>query len=628
MDYRKLLDKGAEGLLREVEIRREAVDPADPEYPIRAPFYQALEEICRGILIFADRHRALALETAAAETDPGRRAELERLAAVLERVPRWPAANFREALQSFWFQQLIPQIESNGFSITPGRFDQYMWPYLVRDLTTGVITMDEAQELLDMLFLKFCEILRVDSTGSAEINAGYAAGQNLVVGGLDAEGRDATNHLSRLCLLSNRHVGLQQPNFTVRLHRDTPGDFLDQVVESIACGNGMPQVLNDEVIVPALVARGMHLAEARDYIPVGCDEITVHRQWGRCNGGYLNFAKVLEATLNGGRDIRHGREIGLDTKLDGANCRTFDNFLAAFDWQMMHAVLLQAGEANLTDHIHRNVMPLPFVSLFMDDCLEKGRDVTDGGAHYNTTGLVGVGAATCADSLAAIRCLTFEQGRLSLAEWREILARDFRGDEPLRQFAINRVPKFGNDDDGTDRLAVHVTNAYFDEVDRYRNYRGGAFWPALYSVSAQIGLGNHTSATPDGRLAGMPLSDGLTPMYGLDANGPTAALRSVAKIDQGRALNGVIINQRLTGSLLARPEGRRKFAALLRCFVAMKSFHWQFNIVDNETLFRAQRHPDEYRDLVVRVAGYSAIFVELSRKAQNSVIERHAGDPA
>ncbi|MDR2390502.1 MAG: pyruvate formate lyase family protein, partial [Planctomycetota bacterium] len=271
MDYRKLLDKGVDGLLQEVEIRREALDPADPEYPIRTPFYQALAEICRGILIFADRYRALALESAAEEADPGRRAELKRLAAILERVPRRPAGNFREAIQSFWFQQLIPQIESNGFSITPGRFDQYMWPYLEQDLASGAITMGEAQELVDMIFLKFCEILRVDSTGSAEINAGYAAGQNLVAGGLDAQGRDATNPLSRMCLRSNLHVGLQQPNFTVRLHRNTPKDFLDQAVESIARGNGMPQVLNDELIIPSLVRRGMTLAEARDYIPVGCD---------------------------------------------------------------------------------------------------------------------------------------------------------------------------------------------------------------------------------------------------------------------------------------------------------------------------------------------------------------------
>lgn len=622
MDYRKLLHKGIAGIRREIEDSRAGLALTDPDYPRRAPFYRACLEVCDGMLLFAERHRKLALATAAAETNPARKAELERMAAILERVPLHPAATFREAMQAFWFMQVIPQIEANGFSITPGRFDQYMWPYLQKDLAEGRITLDEAQELVDMIFLKVCEIMRVDNAAAAEINAGYASGQNIAVGGIDENGDDATNLLSYICLAANYHIRLHQPNFTVRLHKNTPREFLERTVESISCGNGMPQVLNDGLIVESLLRHGIPLAEARDYIPVGCDEITAHRHWGRCNGGYVNFAKVLELTLGGGRDIMHGKQAGLEAPSLGAE--TFGDFLALFDRQMDYAVGLQACEANITDHVHRDILPLPFVSVFLDDCVARGMDVTEGGAHYNTTGLVGVGTATCADSLEAIRSMVFEKRKLTLAEYRDLLARDFGDAEATRQYIINRLPKFGNDIDEVDQLAVHVTDRYFDAMRRWKNYRGGDFWAALYSVSAQIALGNVTAATPDGRLAGAPLSDGLTPMYGLDVSGPTAALKSVAKIDQARSPNGVIINQRLTMNLLMSPEGREKFAQLLRCFADMPSLHWQFNIIDNETLLRAQERPDEYRGLVVRVAGYSAIFVELSRKAQNSIIERYA----
>ncbi len=621
MDYRKLLHRGIAGMRREVERRLENLAFTDPEYGPKSSFYRACLEVCEGTLILARRYRELALELAAREDAPDRRRELENMAAMLAHVPLNPARNFREAVQSFWFMQVIPQVESNGYSITPGRFDQYMWPFLEKDLAGGTITREEAQELVDMLFLKFCEIMRVDSYTSAEINAGYASGQNLVVGGIGPDGEDCTNPLSYMCLLANYHVGLNQPNFTVRLHKDSPREFLDRTIESISCGNGMPQILNDELIVNALVRHGIPLEEARDYIPVGCDEITVHRHWARCNGGYLNLAKVLEGTLGEGRDIMYGRPFGLPVPVDG--CETFQEFLDIFDQQMVHAIKLQLCDSNLADHIHQKVMQLPFVSLFLDDCLEKGRDCTDGGAHYNTTGPVAVGTANVADSLEAIRALVFEKKQLTLAEYRDMLARNFEGDEVLRQFILNRLPKFGNDIDEVDRLAVHVTNLYFDEVESHRNYRGGPFWPALYSVSAQVGLGNDTAATPDGRLAGLPLADGLTPMYGMDVNGPTANLRSVEKIDQGRALNGVIINQRLTKNLFLSPQGREKLPHLLRSFVDLGSFHWQFNIVDNETLLKAQQYPDEYRSLVVRVAGYSAIFVELSLKAQNSIIARY-----
>ena len=626
MDYRKILEKGIDGIRRDILKEQRALAVTDPEYAYKSAFYRAGLEVCEGALIFAERYRALAAELAATEPNPIRREELRLMADILSRIPREPAATFREAIQSVWFLQVIPQIECNGYSITPGRFDQYMWPYLKRDLEAGRIGMDEAQELVDMLFLKFSEIMRVDSLSVAEINAGYASGQNVAVGGVDVNGNDATNPVSHMCLIANYHTGLHQPNFTVRLHKGTPPAFLEQVIESISCGNGMPQILNDELIVRSLQEKGMTLSEAREYLPVGCDEITVHGHWARCNGGYVNFAKALELTLGEGRDLYRGVEAGLP--LPVGDCDTFEKFLSVFDRQMVHAIDLQICDGNLADHIHQKIMPVPFVSLFMDDCIRKGRDVTDGGARYNTTGPVGVGTATVADSLLAVRKLVYEQKKLTLAQYRDMLARNFADDELQRQYILNRIPKFGNDIDEVDDLAVHVTNVFFDELDRHKNYRGGDFWAALYSVSAQIALGNATAATPDGRLAGLPLSDGLTPMYGMDTSGPTAALKSEVKINQLRSPNGVIINQRFTRNLFMSPKGREKLAQLFRSFVDLGSFHWQFNIVDNETLRKAQESPEEYRSLVVRVAGYSAIFVELSLKAQNSIIERYESDIA
>lgn len=625
MDYRKLLRRGVEGMRESIAAAQGALDPRDPRYQEKTAFYQAEEEICQGMLALAARYARLARETAAGEEDAKRKAELLRMAGVLDRVPAKSASSYHEALQTVWFMQLIPQIESNGFSITPGRFDQYCCEYLERDLQNGVLTLDYAQELTDLFWLKFCEILRVDSKGAAEVNAGYASGQNLVVGGVDASGRDAVNLLSYLCLMANRHIRLHQPNFTVRLHKDTPKDFLDKVVESIGCGNGMPQVLSDECIIPSLTEHGIPLAEARDYIPVGCDEISVHRHWARCNGGYLNLAKLVELAMGRGRDLKYGISL---LEPEAAPPASFEAFFQRYLECLRFGVELQIEESCLSDEVHREILPLPFVSLFLDDCLARGTDCTGGGAVYNTTGLVAVGTATAADSLYAVRRLVYDEKRLTLEEFAEILRGNFQGQEYLRQFILNRLPKFGNDEDCVDELAVRITDAFADGLEGRKSRRGGAFWGALYSVSAQVGLGNVCGATPDGRLDGLPLSDGLTPMYGMDRSGPTAVLASLSKIHQKRFPNGIIVNQRMNGTLFQTPAGREKMGQLLRAFVASGGFHWQFNIVDNQVLLAAQKNPDEYRSLVVRVAGYSAIFVELSVKAQDSIIQRYQADLA
>lgn len=621
MDYEKILNKGVIGIKQDINYRLAELKITDEEYPNKVAFYNACLILCDGILIYAKRYSTLAEKEAEKETG-SRREELIQISELLKNVPRKPARSFREAIQSFWFIQLIPQIESNGFSISPGRFDQYMWQFLKNDLENEVITVEQAQEIVDELFIKFAEIKRVDSRGAAEVNAGYASGQNLVVGGIDRFGNDCENLLSEICLAANYHVKLNQPNFTVRLHKGTSKIFLKKVINSISAGNGMPQILNDELIIESLIKHGIPRIEAYDYLPVGCDEITVHKTWGRCNGGYVSFAKILEMTMNKGADIEHEIKLN-DVEVDLLEEDGFEAFLEKFDRQLAYSVALQVCDANIADHVHQQILPLPFISMFLGDCLQKGHDCTDGGAKYNTTGLVGVGTSTCADSLHAIKHLVYEKKEISLSQYVEILKTNFYGEEKLRQYIINRLPKFGNDVDEVDLLAQHITEKFYVEVEKYKNYREGAFWPGLYSVSAQIGLGTYASASADGRLGGMPLSDGLSPMYGLDKSGPTACLKSLSKIDLSRAPNGVIVNQRLPQDLFITESGIDKLIELLRCFVALDGFHWQFNIVDNEVLRKAQQNPNEYKGLVVRVAGYSAIFVELSLKAQNSIIQRY-----
>ena len=459
MNYQQLLQFGINGMLERVRKQRDTLNRSDPAYDGKLAFYDAEEEVCVGVLVFAERYRRLEKKMAAQEKDPCRKVELTAISRVLARVPAQPASSFHEALQMVWLMQLIPQIESNGFSISLGRLDQYCWPYLKADLAAGTITLEQAQELLALLWLKCCEILRVDSRDAAEVNAGYyVAGQNIEVGGVDRGGHDCTNLLSYLCLNANRHIQLHQPNFTVRLHAGTPQEFLNHAVGSIP------------------------LQEARDYIAVGCNEISVHGHWARCNGGYINLPKVLELTLGNGTDPKSGVSM---FHPDDAEPKSFRQLMNRFYSYFQQGIALQVEETNITDGIHKELLPLPFVSLFWDDCVANGRDCTNGGAHYNTTGLVAVGTATVVDSLEAVRQLVYRGQRLTLNEFARILKDNFRDREPLRQFILNRIPKFGNDVDRVDILAVEITDMFANQLERFENSRG-QFWPALYSVSAQV----------------------------------------------------------------------------------------------------------------------------------------------
>jgi formate C-acetyltransferase len=589
------------------------------ESPFDAAAWIALQAGEEFILRYAD----LAAEQAQTSPDPARVAELERIAGVCRWISAHPPRDFHEALQSVWFLFVLLQIESNASSFSPGRFDQYMLPYLERDLADNRLTLAQAQELLEYLWLKFNEIVLLRSSHSARYFAGFPIGFNLAVGGQLADGADAANLLSYMCLRAQADLGLTQPNLSIRIYAGSPQEFLEAAAFVIGKGSGMPQVFNDEVIVPGQVNRGLPLAEARNYAVVGCVELsTPGKALGWSDASMFNLTRVLELTLFGGRDPQTGEQIGLPTPcLD--EMHSFAELEAAYDRQLAHFVALMVKGCNVVDQVHAEVLPSPFLSLVIDDCIERGLDVTAGGARYNFAGVQGVQIANVADSLAAVKQAVFDEQWLSATELLAALAGDFAGQEVLRQRLINRVPKYGNDDDRVDQFASRWGDRYCELVEQHETIRGGVYQPGFYTVSAHVPMGANVGATPDGRRAGAPLADGgLSPTAGRDHRGATAVLHSVSKLNLKLASNGTLLNMKFLPAFFDGPAALNKFAQLLRGFSELHIPHVQFNVVDAVTLRAAQAHPDEYRSLVVRVAGYSAYFTELDKELQDEIIRR------
>jgi formate C-acetyltransferase len=498
-----------------------------------------------------------------------------------------------------------------------------MLPYLTHDLEHGRLTLAQAQELLEQLWLKFNEIVLLRSSKSARYFAGFPIGFNLVLGGQLADGRDATNVLSYMCLRAQADLGLTQPNLSIRVHANSPDDFLETAAYVISRGSGMPQVFNDEVIIPGQLNRGIEPADAMDYAVVGCVELsTPGKALGWSDASMFNLTRVLELTLFGGQEPQSGEQIGLEipplSQMD-----TFEELELAYDRQLAHFIELMVRGCNLVDGIHAEIYPSPFLSLVIDDCIERGLDVTAGGARYNFSGVQGVQIANVADSLAAIKQAVFDEQWLAADELLAALRDNYRGQEVLRQRLINRVPKYGNDDDRVDQHAQRWGDRYSELVERYPTIRGGVYQPGFYTVSAHVPMGANVGAIPDGRYAGTPLADGgLSPTAGRDQRGATAALNSVSKLNLKLASNGTLLNMKFLPSFFEGEEALKKFALLLRGFCELHIPHVQFNVVSADTLRQAQANPDEYRSLVVRVAGYSAYFTELDRELQNEIIQR------
>ncbi len=618
-DVDSWLRLGVEGLREKVQIAR--ARPA-VQSPDRQAFYDAALIALQAAQEFMTRYADLARRMAGEAADPSRARELERIAAVCGWVSENPPRDFWEALQAIWFLFALLQVESNASSFSPGRLDQILLPFLERDLESGRLTLPEAQTLLEHFWLKFNEIVLLRSSTSARYFAGFPIGFNIVVGG-QFDGGDATNLLSYMCLRAQADVGLTQPNFSIRIHAHSPQEFLMAAAFVISRGSGMPQVFNDEAIIPAQIGRGVALRDALNYALVGCVELsTPGKSLGWSDAAMFNMARVLELTLFGGQDPHTGQQIGLETpRLDEMG--SYADLEAAYDRQLAHFVGLLIRGCGVVDAIHAEVLPSPFLSLVIDDCVERGLDVTAGGAHYNFSGVQGVQVANVGDSLAAVRQAIFEEKWLSAGELLAALRTNYAGQEPLRQRLIQQVPKYGNDDDRVDRLAGKWADRYSELVAGYPTVRGGTYQPGFYTVSAHVPMGRDVGATPDGRHAGEPLADGgLSPSAGRDRRGPTAVLRSVGKINLKLASNGTLLNMKFLPSFFDGSHALEKFVTLLRGFCRLKIPHVQFNVVSAAMLRQAQANPEAYRHLVVRVAGYSAYFTELDKDLQDEIIRR------
>ena len=604
IDYPRLLNNGLDSLLAELQSHAHQ----QPDNAFYAAALLLLQASQRHIL----RYASLARQMAEQCSDETRRAELLRIAEISSHNAHHKPQDFYQACQLFWYMNIILQYESNASSLSLGRFDQYMLPFYQASLNQG---QDPAflKELLESLWVKCNDIVLLRSTSSARYFAGFPTGYTILLGGLTETGRSAVNVLSFLCLDAYQNIRLPQPNLGVRVNEFIDRPFLLKTAETIRLGTGIPQIFNDEVVVPAFLNRGVSLEDARDYAVVGCVELSIPgRTYGLHDIAMFNLLKVMELTL-------------LDN--EGNASLTYPQLLDHIREKIRHYVRLMAEGSNICDIGHRDWAPVPLLSSFIDDCLQHGKDITEGGARYNFSGVQGIGIANLSDSLFALKGLVFDQQRLSFDELLATLKANFATPEgeKIRARLINRFDKYGNDIDEVDLISADLLRFYCKEVEQYRNPRGGQFTPGSYTVSAHVPLGAVVGATPDGRYAGEQLADGgLSPMLGQDGQGPTAVLKSVSKLDNYLLSNGTLLNVKFTPSTLEGQQGLNKLADFLGAFTKLKLQHVQFNVVNAETLKEAQARPQDFAGLVVRVAGYSAFFVELSKEIQDDIIRRTA----
>lgn len=666
--YGEVLAIGFSGIKAKAQAELDKLCLADGDYQKKSRFLEAVMISCDAAIEYARRYARLALKEAEECTDPVRKRELLQIAQNCANVPEKGATGFYEACQSFWFVQQLLQIESSGHSISPGRFDQYMYPYYQKDMESGKITREFAQELMDCIWVKLNDLNKCRDAASAEGFAGYSLFQNLIAGGQNEEGIDVTNDLSFMSIQASMHVFLPQPSLSVRVWNGTPHEFLIRAAELTRTGIGLPAYYNDEVIIPSLMSRGLTLQDARDYNIIGCVE---PQKSGKTEGwhdaAFFNMCRPLELVFSNGMD--KGVRIGPATG-NVEDMTTFEQFYDAYKKQMDYAIQLLVNADNAIDMAHAERCPLPFLSSMVDDCMKVGKTVQEGGAVYNFTGPQGFGVANMADSLYSVKTLVYDEKKITMGELKEALATNYgkglgaedvaamtakianelkeagktigekevaailntvvaaseapevkaNGERILK--LIEEVPKFGNDIPEVDAFARDVAYTYTEPLQNYKNPRGGSFQAGLYPVSANVPLGAQTGATPDGRLAYQPVADGVSPSAGKDVNGPTAAANSVSRLDHYIASNGTLFNQKFHPSALSGRNGLENFVGLIRSYFDQKGSHMQFNVVSRETLLDAQKHPEQYKHLVVRVAGYSALFTTLSKSLQDDIIRR------
>lgn len=632
VNYEKILAFGLKGYEERVKDLKAKLDLTDPDSIDKNIFYKAVLIVIEAVHQFAQRYSKLAQELADREKDSKRKAELLEISRICAKVPYEPATSFYEAVQSVWFIQLILQIESNGHSLSYGRFDQYMYPYYIKDIQEKVITKDEALELLTCLWIKTLTINKVRSQAHTLSSAGSPMYQNVTIGGQTPDKKDAVNELSFVVLQSVAQTRLTQPNLTVRYHKNINKAFFDDCIEVMKLGFGMPALNNDEIIIPSFINWGVKEEDAYNYSAIGCVETAVPGKWGyRCTGmSYINFPRVLLCAMNDGVDLTTGKRF---TKGYGyfKDMKSYEELLSAWDKTVREMTRYSVIVENAIDKASERDVPDILCSALTDDCIGRGKTIKEGGAVYDFISGLQVGIANMADSLAAIKKLVFEEKKITPIQlWNAILD-DFQSDEnkKIQAMLIDEVPKYGNDIDYVDNLVVEAYDSYLDEIKKYPNTRyhrgpiGGIRYGGTSSISANVGQGMGTMATPDGRNAYEPLAEGCSPAHNADKNGPTAVFKSVAKLPTEKITGGVLLNQKMTPQMLSTEENKQKLEMLIRAFFnRLHGYHVQYNIVSREILIDAQKYPEKHKDLIVRVAGYSAFFNVLSKKTQDDIIGR------
>lgn len=624
-DIPKILKVGLKGIKEEIKEKLESLDLTREEDQDKRLFYEAALISCDAVIDYCKRYSQTALDMADKENDPVRKKELEKIADVCAWVPENPARDTWDAIQVVSFMQLIIQTETSGDSVSPGRLDQYFYPYYKKDMAEGKYDNQQIQELLDCLWIKFNEIIKVQSTESVRIHPGFPMTPTVTIGGLTPEGEDATNELSFLMLNSQEHIRLTNPQFTARYHKDTPNEFKLRAAEVVKLGTGMPAMFGDDKSIESMQRAypDIPLERIRDYRIVGCIEYAPRGFQGRITGGWFNLARVVDLGLNNGVDRLTGEQIGPKS----GNVEDFKNFDDVFESvrkQMEYFTKHLVINAAVVDKVQRENTPHIFLSCLTEGCIEKGKDMTEDGSLWGATAVAQVGLATASDSLAAVKKVVFEDKAISMKELKEAQDNDFAGEkgEEIRQLLL-AAPKYGNDNDYADEVTKKATDMFFEVIESHKDIDGRPFTSMMLTLGGTVSHGFLTGATANGRKSKEPVSDSMSPSNGADEQGPTGVLLSASKIDQGHLAAGSVVNLKFTKTALGQGEDLQKFVDLADTYLLdLKGQEVQVNVVDGETLRQAQKHPENYQDLVIRVAGYSTRFVELAKELQDDIIDR------
>jgi len=618
-DTKTWLELGPKGLMTKAYEKLKNCDENQKE------FYECTIIVLEGVCHFMMRYHDYILTMLESLEDDNKKS-LQRVADICANLASRPAQSFHEAVQSLWFLFVVLHMESNASSFSPGRMDQYLYPYYQKDIEKGIISKQEALEILECLWLKFNQIVYLRNQHSAKYFAGFPIGFNIAIGGIDENGCDIYNELSLLLLKAQYHLGLPQPNLSVRLNKNSSHELIQEAIKVVAKGSGMPQFFNDEAIVNSMIKDlGIEEKDARNYAIVGCVELTTHgNNLGWSDAAMFNLNKALELTMNHGKCLLTNEPIGLDLG-SIETYESFEDLENAFQKQIDYFIEKMMKAEIVVEKAHQDCLPTAFLSTVIDSCLEKGVDVTRGGAKYNLSGIQMIQIANLADSLAAIKELVYDEKMITRHELLEALQADFKGYEIIQTMLLNKVPKYGNDVKWVDELGAKWAGYFRERMKDYTNYRGGLYHTGMYTVSAHVPMGENVGASPDGRNALTPLADGgMSPVYGRDMAGPTAVLKSVSRMKDSYTTNGGLLNMKFLPEFFKTETGMMKFENFLRAFVDLKIPHIQFNVVRREDLLDAKLHPEQHRSLTIRVAGYTAYFVELAGELQDEIIERTA----